>query len=247
MTRRAQHGNEHKAPPEKPGAIGRTLKRVATALRWLTLSLLISITLECIGMVLWWPEAGVEHSQAMLRAEIAYLNRDLEQSLLSDDPARFAQGLATRARYLVFERTGMKRLSEWLSRPASGDAGSLRASLRRLHHTTAPFARAALNIVQLFAVRLAVLCLATPVFVLLSLVGLVDGLVRRDLRRWGGGRESSYLYHYAKQSVWRFVLIAWLGYLALPISLHPAFFLLPFAGLFAISISITASTFKKYL
>ena len=29
--------------------------------------------------------------------------------------------------------------------------------------------------------------LAGPVFVLFSLVAVVDGLVQRDLRRWGGG------------------------------------------------------------
>ena len=106
---------------------------------------------------------------------------------------------------------------------------------------------AAIQIVQVFAVRLAILCLATPVFLLFSLIGLVDGLVQRDLRRWGGGRESSYLYHYAKNSVWMFMLSAWVCYLALPVSLHPVFIVLPFAILFAISISVTASTFKKYL
>ncbi|MCX8516905.1 MAG: DUF4400 domain-containing protein [Rhodoferax sp.] len=31
------------------------------------------------------------------------------------------------------------------------------------------------------------------------MVGVVDGLVRRDLRRWGGGRESSFVYHHAKR------------------------------------------------
>ena len=106
---------------------------------------------------------------------------------------------------------------------------------------------AAIQIVQVFSVRLAILCLATPVFVLFSLIGLIDGLVQRDLRRWGGGRESSYLYHHAKNSVWMFVLSAWVSYLALPFSLHPVFIVLPFAILFAISVSITASTFKKYL
>ena len=100
---------------------------------------------------------------------------------------------------------------------------------------------------QVFSVRLAILCLATPVFLLFSLIGLIDGLVQRDLRRWGGGRESSYLYHYAKNSVWMFMLGAWVCYLALPVSLHPVFIVLPFAILFAISISVTASTFKKYL
>jgi hypothetical protein len=44
-----------------------------------------------------------------------------------------------------------------------------------------------------------------------------------------------------------FVLAAWVSYLALPVSLHPIFIVLPFAILFAMSISLTASRFKKYL
>jgi len=69
---------------------------------------------------------------------------------------------------------------------------------------------------------------AMPIFLLFSLVALVDGLVQRDLRRWGGGRESSFVYHYAKKA-------------ALPLVV------LPFATLFALTVAVTASTFKKYL
>ena len=245
--RPARTAHEHTAPPERQSAIARFFQHVFRTLRWLAFSLLISITLECVSMLLWWPDTGVEHSHDMLRTELAYLDQDLKRSVLSDDPAVFAQTFAARARYLLFELTGFQRLTGWLTRVPSHDATGLRPRLYRLYQDIAPFVQAAMIIVQLFAVRLAILCLATPVFLLFSLVGLVDGLVRRDLRRWGGGRESSYLYHYAKKSVWRFVLIAWISYLALPISLHPAFILLPFASLFAISISITASTFKKYL
>jgi hypothetical protein len=36
-------------------------------------------------------------------------------------------------------------------------------------------------------------------------------------------------------------------YLALPFSLHPTFVILPFATLFALSVTVTASSFKKYL
>jgi integrating conjugative element membrane protein (TIGR03747 family) len=86
-----------------------------------------------------------------------------------------------------------------------------------------------------------------PLFLLFCLIGVVDGLVQRDLRRWGGGRESSYLYHYAKRSSGSFVIGAWVIYLALPFSIHPVFIVLPFAVLFAISVSIAATTFKKYL
>ena len=86
-----------------------------------------------------------------------------------------------------------------------------------------------------------------PVFVLFSLVALVDGFVKRDLRRWGGGRESSFVYHWAKRSAMPLMVLSWVIYLALPFSLHPTFIVLPFATLFALSVSVTASTFKKYL
>jgi len=46
-----------------------------------------------------------------------------------------------------------------------------------------------MQVTLVFAVRVAILTLAMPVLLLFSLVALVDGLVQRDLRRWGGGRE----------------------------------------------------------
>jgi integrating conjugative element membrane protein (TIGR03747 family) len=104
-----------------------------------------------------------------------------------------------------------------------------------------------MQVTQVFSVRLAILALATPVFLLFSLVALVDGLVKRDLRRWGGGRESSFLYHWAKRSALPLLVLTWVVYLALPFSLHPSFVVLPFAILFALSVEVTASTFKKYL
>ena len=55
-----------------------------------------------------------------------------------------------------------------------------------------------------------------PVLLLFSLVALVDGFVKRDLRRWGGGRESSFVYHWAKQSAMPLLVLSWVIYLALP-------------------------------
>jgi integrating conjugative element membrane protein (TIGR03747 family) len=233
-------------PPPK-GFVAAMVGRVGKAIRWLLFSLLFSIAVECLGMVFWWPEAGLDHSRQMLAQEIEYLDQDFRQSVLSSDPSTFARTIADRSHYYLFERTGVLRLSEWLSRPLANDEMGTRAELHNAYKPVAKFVTAAIQVVQVFSVRLAILCLATPVFLLFSLIGLVDGLVQRDLRRWGGGRESSYLYHYAKNSVWMFMLSAWVCYLALPISLHPVFIVLPFAILFAISISITASTFKKYL
>ena len=106
---------------------------------------------------------------------------------------------------------------------------------------------AAMQVTQVFSVRLAILTLALPVFGLFSLVALVDGFVKRDLRRWGGGRESSFVYHWAKRSALPLLITSWVLYLALPFSLHPSFIVLPFATLFALSVTVTATTFKEYL
>ena len=120
-------------------------------------------------------------------------------------------------------------------------------ALHRVSLPVSEFLLSAMQITQVFAVRLAVLTLATPVFGLFTLVALVDGLVRRDLRRWGGGRESSFVYHYAKKAPIPLIIMAWVLYLALPFSLHPSLIILPFALAFAFAVKITASTFKKYL
>ncbi|MCW4268530.1 MAG: DUF4400 domain-containing protein, partial [Candidatus Thiodiazotropha sp.] len=54
-------------------------------------------------------------------------------------------------------------------------------------------------------------------------------------------------YHYAKKAALPLVVLTWVTYLALPFSLHPTFVILPFATLFALTVAVTASTFKKYL
>ena len=120
-------------------------------------------------------------------------------------------------------------------------------TLHNLYHPVATFVIAMMQVTQVFSVRMAILTLAMPIFLLFSLVALVDGLVQRDLRRWGGGRESSFVYHYAKKAALPLVVITWVVYLALPFSLHPSFIVLPFAVMFALTVAVTASTFKKYL
>ncbi len=117
----------------------------------------------------------------------------------------------------------------------------------RFYRPVADYILAGMQITQVFAVRLAILTLATPIFGLFTLVALVDGLVRRDLRRWGGGRESSFVYHYDKKAAIPLIIMACVLYLALPFSLYPSWIILPFALAFAFAVTITASTFKKYL
>jgi integrating conjugative element membrane protein (TIGR03747 family) len=231
----------------RQGLISKTLSTLAQAVQWLLLSLVFSVIIEWAGMVLWWPDEGLDHSRGMLAAELGYLDADFRRSVVTSDPARFAKTVADKSYYALFEFTRVVDFLEWIGRsPAAGEDG-LRPKLHSLYRPVADFVVAAMQVSQVFSVRLAILTLATPVFVLFTLVALVDGFVQRDLRRWGGGRESSFVYHWAKRSALPLLVLSWVVYLALPFSLHPTFVILPFATLFALSVAVTASSFKKYL
>lgn len=231
----------------RKGLISSFLTTIAQGIKWLLLSLVFSILIEWAGMVLWWPDLGRDHSRDMLSVEMGYLRADFGRSLVSSDPALFTKNVADKLYYVLFEFTRIADFIAWVgAAPEAGERG-FRA---RLHAFFSPFAEyilAAMQVTQVFSVRLAILTLATPVFLLFSLVAFVDGLVRRDLRRWGGGRESSFVYHWAKRSALPLLVLAWVIYLALPFNLHPSFVVLPFAALFALSVTVTSSTFKKYL
>ena len=76
---------------------------------------------------------------------------------------------------------------------------------------------------------------------------VIDGLVRRDLRRWTGARESSFLYHHAKRYT-HWALTGGFGlYLSWPFGgFNPAYMVLVFTFLVAIALSTTVAAFKKY-
>jgi integrating conjugative element membrane protein (TIGR03747 family) len=229
------------------GLISKSLTATAKIIQWLLLSLVFSILVEWAGMVLWWPDEGLDHSRTMLDNEIRYLDTDFRRSIVTSDPARFAKRVADGSYHYLFEVTGFVGFIQWVSPPPATHERGLRPKLHDLYHPIADFVIATLQVTQVFSLRLAILTLAMPVFVLFSLVALVDGLVQRDLRRWGGGRESSFVYHYVKKAALPLLVMTWVIYLALPFSLHPTFVVLPFATVFALTVAVTASTFKKYL
>ena len=86
-----------------------------------------------------------------------------------------------------------------------------------------------------------------PVFVAFGVVAFTDGLLQRDLRRFGGGRESAYLWHYAKRWIAPTLTLPIVLYLGLPFSIYPPFLIVPFAMLFGFAIWISSALFKKYL
>lgn len=231
------------------GILVKLLTKLLQALIFLIMTLGFSIATEWIGMATgFWDEAGTRHSQTMLEQELNILNSDFKRSVIVEQPVQFARRFANNFYDLIFRKTGIERLIFALAKPTPGvEDDSFRNRLRRYYQLAQDYILAAMLITQVFAVRLAVLILALPTFILLGLMGLTDGLVQRDIRRWSGGRESSFVYHWAKKLLYPALILPWILYLAIPSSIHPNLIVLPFAILFAVSVRVMASMFKKYL
>ncbi|QIT54437.1 TIGR03747 family integrating conjugative element membrane protein [Aquisalimonas sp. 2447] len=248
MATREAQVNRHPAA-RKPGWAGSVLGVIGQLLLWLLVALLFSIVAEWVGQTWVWPDRGVEHSRAMLEREAAYINQDFRRSAIPGvgEPAAYVRAFADLAYKGLVVATGIEWLLEWLGRPPDPNGGRFQAKLRSGYGAAEPYVLSAITITQVFALRVGVLTLAMPVFVLFSLVAVVDGLVQRELRRWGGGRESSFVYHHAKRLMAPSIAMAWVVYLAMPVPMHPNWVILPFAVLNAVTVAITASRFKKHL
>ena len=214
-------------------------------------SLILSILLEWAGMHLFWPDQGWRHSSDMLTRELEQLSENFTRSAVVQEPGRTARWMVEQAYGWIFVRTGledwMRESSELASAPSYGGERDFRYYISQVYIWSESYLIAAAFTVLVFIVRVLVLVLTLPLFLLAAFVGLVDGLVRRDIRRMGAGRESGFIYHRAKASLMPLAVLPWIVYLAMPFSASPLWILLPSAVLLGFAVNIAAGSFKKYL
>lgn len=214
-------------------------------------SLMLCIVIECIGMHFFWPGEGWHHAQGMLNDELVHISEDFTRSVVVQEPGRSARWLIEGAYDWLFIKSG---LLDWIrdaaarSRAGAGTtAHDFRHYIGQIYVHVESYLIASVYTTLVFLVRLLVLTLTLPLFLIAAFVGFVDGLVRRDVRRFGAGRESGFVYHRARATLMPLAVLPWVTYLALPVSVHPLLILLPSAALLGVAVDIASSTFKKYL
>ncbi|HDR1956702.1 TPA: DUF4400 domain-containing protein [Enterobacter hormaechei] len=109
-----------------------------------------------------------------------------------------------------------------------------------------PFTAVAYTLVN-FMQRLVWLAAMLPLLCLCAITGLTEGLVRRDLRRFGSGLESVFLHRYVIRSGSSVATTLWVFYLAQPLFVPAMLVLLPSALWFGITIWMAAGSFKRWL
>lgn len=232
-------------PIQRPGLIVSAISLALRIIGLLIASLLISILIEWAGLLLFWGDQGWRHSQAMLTSELGWLSEHFKSSLILQQPG---QTIALWLNFLnqwVLVKTGFADFAQQARVWSQGKG--FWSGINQLYVSIEDFVLAAVYVSFTFVVRLTILALATPLFLLAMFTGFIDGLMRRDLRKFGAGRESSFVYHRAKRAVIPLLIVPWILYLSLPFSLNPMAVFLPCAMILGVAMAITAATFKKYL
>ncbi|CCP05914.1 TIGR03747 family integrating conjugative element membrane protein [Erwinia amylovora] len=213
-------------------------------------SLLASLIIEYACIALLWPEEGAAHSYRVMAAESHWLSEGYTRSLLMAAPVETVSRWLHVAWQWLFIDSGFShwlRSFRQLSEKGSGAIPALNGLGASLVSWLGEYLQATVWIMLIFFIRVMILFLSLPLFLLVVITGVVEGLVRRDLRRYGAGYESSFVYHHAK----RFIKPALYGpcmlYLAWPTAVWPNLLLLPSALLVGGVLAVVTASFKKYL
>lgn len=232
-------------PTQRPGLIISVIGLVLRIISLLIASLLFSILTEWAGLLFFWGDQGWRHSQGMLTNELGWLSEHFKSSLIFQQPGQMIVQVLDLLTQWLLVKTGFADFAHQAR--VSSQGNGFWHWTNQLYVSIEDFVLAAVYVTFTFVVRLTILILATPMFLLGMLTGLVDGLMRRDLRKFGSGLESSFVYHRAKRAVLPLLIVPWIIYLSLPFSLNPMTIFLPCSVMLGIATAITAATFKKYL
>lgn len=166
-------------------------------------SLMLSLLIEYTGIAFFWPEAGAAHSEAVMNTELGWLSTEFTRSLLLSEPSVTVVRWVTLAYQWLFVDSGF---TGWIKQQNVLQTGSDNELTRNLNNWSGwlagnlhEYLMATVWICVITLVRVTILVLSVPLFLMVVLVSLVEGLGRRDLRRYGAGYESSFVYHHAKR------------------------------------------------
>ena len=192
------------------------------------MAIVFSILIEWIGLLFWWE---ADHAQKMLQAEVNYLSQFDRNGLLSMHPATLAQTFIQ----------SLHGFYAWLHLPNWLPWFKQNVFVLYVAITSA------IDVTYMMCIRLVTVIFTLPAFVMWFIVAATDGLTERDIRKYEGGIESSFIYHKVKPWIFPAIALSAGLYLTLPFSMNPAlFFLIPQLILFTATYWTTA-TFKKFL
>jgi integrating conjugative element membrane protein (TIGR03747 family) len=193
---------------------------------------MLAIALEWLGDAFFWRNTCASHSEQVLQATWQWWQGS------AGAPAWLVDGLALASDTL---QQGIAALVHSLN----GQSGLFWTEAVTMVIRCALLSAG--NVTLTFLLRLAILLQALPLFALAIIIGLIDGLVRRDLRRFGAGHESGFVYHHARRMIASSLATTGLVWLTVPVFFVPEYVFIPTAAGIGLAVSVTGGSFKKYV
>jgi integrating conjugative element membrane protein (TIGR03747 family) len=207
---------------------------LGTAFRWLRWTISLSVLVLIVDLVcvlLIWEDGG-ETLARLVATERQNLGLDADTAA-----GRTVDSVMAQAHEWAFVKTGFE---DWVRTQRSG-------FLSTFMHSLWFVVDAAVQGLQLFALRVAVLLLSLPLFLAVAAAAVADGVYGWLIRRSAGARESGFIYHRAKRAFPGILVLMWLVYLVPPVAMDPRWVLPPFVVLFALALRLRIAYFKKHL
>ncbi|MCA8057149.1 MULTISPECIES: DUF4400 domain-containing protein [Burkholderia cepacia complex] len=203
---------------------------------WLLLASILSLLADLLAAHFLWRDDPVGGVRALLRY---YLKETTDPGL--------AASAADLAYWSWFGWTGIDasaRAWEAGVLPAQGLGSYLRPAFSG---ATREGLVVAMYGIKLFGVRIAMLAMTVPQFVLAIAVALADGLVSREVRRAQGGHESATRYHHAKHLLMFGVIpLTAIVWLVAPVQLPVWLLFWPVSMLIVMAVWNMGKYYKKY-
>ncbi|MBC8947031.1 TIGR03747 family integrating conjugative element membrane protein [Xenorhabdus indica] len=244
--------SESSRPVKEPSVFAKVLWHFPLNLFGMLLaSLFFSFVIEWIGIAFLWSEQGAEHSRQVMLTEGRYLSSEFTRSLFMSSPSQtLSYGIELVYTWLFVDSGIMTWFQNVYQEQTTSNNGIIRELNRwsqEIFEVLKSYLLASVFVTVTFLIRVIILVLSIPLFVLVLLVAMVEGLGRRDLRRYGAGYESSFVYHHAKRFVKPAFYVPCMVYLSWPSAVYPNLLLLPTAILLGAAVTVMMASFKKYL
>lgn len=209
---------------------------------WFLLCVLFGIALEWFIMTSYYPEQGAYRSLRLLEAEMSYLSNS-QLVTTSYGNAVVSKLLVAQQEAYEFVATTLKMeaVLYGLSDVSFIQHGFARIGLLDPH----VYAVSMLNMINVITLKVVVILLSLPIFLILMIWSINAGLVQRAIRKYQVRNETSWIYHHAKRIRFWSIVLPIVIYLAWPNELSPVFVFGPCAFAYGASWFVMASKFKK--
>lgn len=231
--------------PRDVGLLGHAFWFAIKLLFWSFLGWFIALSVATGLLAFMGKPSGLRYLHQLIHSQLDSLGT--LPVLVAKTPAQTAKQAMYSVGHALFVKTHIiDGLNQWKHGELAQDK-TMQAYLNCGYQWLGDYSKAWIISTQLIILRLVIAFFMLPLCLLAGLVGFIDGLVQRDLRKFCGGRESALVYHRAKRYIAPTLMTGFFIYLILPLPLPPQWIFIPTAALFGLVVRITVSRFKKYV